>query len=136
MKKLFKASYSIEKNLSSLFLFCPLISWTHRKISFQWFHEECTCIKSSVHETGELKLCQWKTLNEKGSFQGFVTLETLSVRAFVLGVCKYLYFLTTMRGTTAIPHEWITLNVPKVCNSSCQTWGNTRLKPAIPIHSE
>lgn len=74
-----------------------------------------------AHDPGELRLCQWKTLSAKVPVRGTVALENLSVRAFVLGVCKYLYFQTTMRGTTAIPHEWITLNVPKVCNSSCQT---------------
>lgn len=76
---------------------------------------------NGMHMTQETLTLSVENSKWKGSRPQSYALETLSVRAFVLGVCKYLYFQTTMRGKTAIPHEWITLNVPKVCNSSCQT---------------
>lgn len=60
---------------------------------------------------GESRLCQW-TSKWKGSCPQSYASETLSVRAFVLGFVN-IYISNYYEGTTAIPHEWITLNVPK-----------------------
>lgn len=72
------------------------------KDMFKWFHKDSISIKQSEPDPGELKFCQWKAVSEKVPV---IAIGALKIKGFVIEVCKYLYFQTTVRETTAIPHE-------------------------------